>query len=142
MDCDFHYGFSHDGARYCFGELRGIPFSFPCAFGRSNAVQSIMSQARVDYAEASRVYDRYEYLKDYIPVTHIGDYGNYLGDDLWKQRRKRALFRAGYRCARCGATRNLDVHHLTYARIGAEDEDDLVVLCRRCHAAEHGKEAD
>lgn len=142
MEYEFHYGFSQTGNKFCFGELRGLTFFFPCAFDRSNAIQSIIVQTCVDYSEASRVFDRYDDLKDYIPVFHIGDYKNYLKDDLWKKRRKKALFRAGYRCSRCGATRNLDVHHLTYARIGAEDEDDLVVLCRRCHAAEHGKEAD
>jgi hypothetical protein len=36
----------------------------------------------------------------------------------------------------------LDVHHRSYARLGAELPADLEVLCRPCHGAEHGKNAD
>lgn len=51
-------------------------------------------------------------------------------------------------CAECGMTRqwsryfygvDLDVHHLTYERLGNELPEDLVVLCARCHALRHGK---
>jgi hypothetical protein len=28
---------------------------------------------------------------------------------------------------------------LTYERLGAECDDDIIVLCRACHQAEHGR---
>ena len=31
----------------------------------------------------------------------------------------------------------LDVHHLTYERLGREKDEDLRVLCRACHGDEH-----
>ena len=34
----------------------------------------------------------------------------------------------------------LEVHHLTYERVGHEHPDDLIVLCPACHAAAHGLE--
>lgn len=34
----------------------------------------------------------------------------------------------------------LEVHHLTYERIGHEHPDDLIVLCPACHADVHGIE--
>jgi hypothetical protein len=34
----------------------------------------------------------------------------------------------------------LEVHHLTYERLGWEQPDDLLVLCERCHAVLHGRQ--
>lgn len=36
------------------------------------------------------------------------------------------------------ALTRLEVHHLTYERLGCEAPDDLLVLCGRCHATFHG----
>jgi HNH endonuclease len=50
-------------------------------------------------------------------------------------------------CERCGTDaptalreygQTLNVHHLNYARLGAELQTDLVLLCWRCHMKEHG----
>ena len=91
-------------------------------------------------------------------------YGAYLASASWKAQRKLALARAGGRCQapRCelGYLRalsdaevrveedewlpphayRLEVHHLTYERLGHEHPEDLIVLCPACHAAEHGLE--
>ncbi len=41
---------------------------------------------------------------------------------------------AGWRCAACGSNGGvLQVHHLTYARIFKENDDDLMVLCDEHH---------
>ena len=42
-------------------------------------------------------------------------------------------------CARCGAPAEI-AHHVHPLRDGGErlDEENLMSLCRRCHAAEHG----
>ena len=47
------------------------------------------------------------------------------------------LKKAGHKCSICGETENLNVHHLTYARVGCEKLSDLEVLCRGCHENEH-----
>jgi hypothetical protein len=71
----------------------------------------------------------------------------YLKSSQWQARRERELRRAGRRCEKCGtaATRTakgnwagLNVHHLTYERLGNETPGDLIVLCRSCHEQEHG----
>ena len=44
----------------------------------------------------------------------------------------------GHRCRTCrhdGSAWCLEVHHLTYDRIGHEDLADLITLCRQCHEA-------
>lgn len=65
-------------------------------------------------------------------------YASYLQTRHWARMRRRALERAHFRCEGCPTrSRVLDVHHLTYARLGCELPDDLMVLCRPCHDFEH-----
>lgn len=42
-------------------------------------------------------------------------------------------------CAKCGATKYLQTHHLTYKRFKNEASEDLEVLCKDCHKKIHGK---
>lgn len=73
------------------------------------------------------------------PMTRAG-YAEYLHGWHWYETRQRALLRSGRQCQHCYAEdRRLDVHHMTYARLGHEAEADLVVLCSVCHAAVHGR---
>jgi 5-methylcytosine-specific restriction endonuclease McrA len=65
------------------------------------------------------------------------EYRRYLKSDGWRQRRQPALELAQGFCRDCGSRRDLDVHHLTYVRQGAERPEDLVALCRQCHKARH-----
>lgn len=61
-------------------------------------------------------------------------YDTYMCSPDWRARRKYILSRDNGTCYICGnSTVPMDVHHLTYARFGAEQDDDLVCLCRTCH---------
>lgn len=40
-------------------------------------------------------------------------------------------------CNRCGGTQNLQVHHVTYARLFKEKFCDLMFLCIDCHKFRH-----
>lgn len=63
----------------------------------------------------------------------------YLRSPHWRARRRIALEKAEWTCQHCGVhSRFLDVHHLTYDRIGQELDSDLEVICRACHKEEHG----
>jgi 5-methylcytosine-specific restriction endonuclease McrA len=62
----------------------------------------------------------------------------YLQTPEWRRTRAAALLRAGNSCSLDAAhTERLEVHHSTYARVGAELVTDLVVLCRSCHELHH-----
>ena len=74
-----------------------------------------------------------------ILLERWATYREYLGSWDWLWTRKRALHRAGYRCERCRSAEHLEVHHLTYERLGHERDEDLEVLCRDCHAVHHGQ---
>jgi len=65
-------------------------------------------------------------------------YHAYLNSPQWQVKRQLALNEAHHRCFRCGATSTLQVHHLTYARLGNELLSDLRVLCDACHRFIHG----
>lgn len=63
-------------------------------------------------------------------------YAAYLASDDWRTKRNRK--RVGRRCAICGSSSQLDVHHLRYAAdLTTIEQKDLRVLCRRCHEIAH-----
>ena len=65
-------------------------------------------------------------------------YSLYIASSEWKGLASRIRFQRGNRCESCGTNRTkLDVHHLTYARLGHEKPGDLQVLCRNCHETKH-----
>lgn len=66
-------------------------------------------------------------------------YQQYLQSKEWAQKKKPVLVRDNYCCQLCGEVENLNVHHLTYNRVGDEALFDLVTLCRYHHDIEHGK---
>jgi hypothetical protein len=66
------------------------------------------------------------------------EYRAYLRSNHWRQFRKSVLA-VRSECETCGCKSLLNVHHLTYANIGYEDELDVMVLCDACHSRVHGK---
>ena len=67
-------------------------------------------------------------------------YAAYLQTPHWQAAKRRKLSSVDWRCESCGAewgTTALDVHHLTYERLGREKDEDLRVLCRACHQETH-----
>ncbi len=64
-------------------------------------------------------------------------YRDYLKSSEWVQLRIDLLKFRGYKCERCGVTKNLHVHHLHYDNIFKEEPEDLEILCDKCHTEEH-----
>jgi 5-methylcytosine-specific restriction endonuclease McrA len=59
----------------------------------------------------------------------------------WQDIRTKALERSGRTCEQCGRRQDdgykLDVHHITYIRLGGELMEDVQVLCYMCHGQLH-----
>lgn len=73
---------------------------------------------------------------------HSQEYKEYIVSSSWKQKRWVAIQRANNRCQRCGKSIKevpLQVHHLTYDRLGCERDEDLLVVCAPCHEKEDEK---
>jgi 5-methylcytosine-specific restriction endonuclease McrA len=47
------------------------------------------------------------------------------------------LERDSYLCQRCQSKIAIQVHHLTYERLGHERLEDLISICLACHIKEH-----
>lgn len=73
-------------------------------------------------------------VMDHQTGQHTEAYRWYLKSPEWKERRLKALIRADYRCERCNKFGlELQVHHLSYANLGHERDDELQVVCVPCH---------
>jgi hypothetical protein len=83
-----------------------------------------------------QIIERWQALDRLDELTAM-PYREYLRTPEWQARRVRALEAALHRCSVCNTSSNLDVHHRTYERRGAEVETDLTVLCRSCHGLFH-----
>lgn len=67
-----------------------------------------------------------------------GAYQAYIASAEWAEKRRRAFAVHGTFCRSCGRNNvTLHVHHRTYERLGAEQLEDLVILCDTCHAGVH-----
>ena len=69
------------------------------------------------------------------------DYQDFLKTPYWKAIALYVKESAGKKCSMCGATKTLEVHHLTYDNHGDELHhlDDLTCICRKCHENLHSK---
>ena len=67
----------------------------------------------------------------------VADYERYMRGHHWRKRRELIIKRDGGKCRTCGTTKALNVHHVTYHRLGYEHPDDLITLCKPCHQAVH-----
>lgn len=70
--------------------------------------------------------------KSFVP------YYEYLKSKAWQKQRLKTFKRDGFKCVCCGASINLRAHHITYENLGAEEDGDLVTLCKECHEKVHG----
>ncbi|MCC8044023.1 MAG: HNH endonuclease [Clostridiales bacterium] len=73
---------------------------------------------------------------------HSRKYEEYIHSWKWQQTAELRRKIDHYQCAACGRPQTdkcrLQVHHITYDRIGHEDiEHDLVTLCPECHKKIH-----
>lgn len=75
-------------------------------------------------------------------------YHDYMRSDKWREMRIKRI-RADLGMCRgwvvekdgrghlCLSRDRLEVHHLTYARLGNERLADLITVCKKCHSAIH-----
>lgn len=90
----------------------------------------------LDNATISDHHHQGEVIRESSTARSRDFYLAYLNSPNWRLRRNAALRRVGFRCERCGSKRDLQVHHKTYDRLGAELDSDLEALCLLCHEGE------
>lgn len=72
-----------------------------------------------------------------IEALRAMPYADYLKTTHWRTVRAAAIERAGYACQVCRSGKRLNVHHNSYARLGCEEREDVIVLCETCHGLFH-----
>ena len=88
------------------------------------------------YNEVSTTY-RHELTKQEMLTLYRHNKYIYLKSPYWQDKRKLILARDNCHCVDCGATHNLQVHHLRYINLGNEPLADLITLCGDCHTKRH-----
>jgi hypothetical protein len=91
-----------------------------------------------DVAKPRGVRSVHPSLENAVQKLGYANYEEYLKSDHWQDIRRRWRETYGYRCP-CGSTLFLHLHHKTYKRLGKEELEDLIYLCRSCHHKEHRK---
>jgi hypothetical protein len=84
------------------------------------------------FGQSRRTVLEFRHPPKVFPVT----YEEYMRSPQWRRKRKQRLKLDGYACQKCGKTSKeyrLEVHHLTYDRLGHERMEDLQSLCVLCH---------
>ncbi|QEA10829.1 HNH endonuclease [Mycobacterium phage Weirdo19] len=64
-------------------------------------------------------------------------YFRYMNSAAWRARQARYFATHPERCALCGSGDEVELHHHTYRRLGAELDEDLTALCAAHHAEVH-----
>lgn len=76
------------------------------------------------------------------PLQWRKKYEAHIRSAKWKNMRRDLFRMRGKKCEECGKiSPNLEVHHLTYDRLGNELPRDLKIVCRQCHVEEDKKRA-
>ena len=61
-----------------------------------------------------------------------------LDPKFYERLKQHVLRRDAWRCQRCGARSNLEVHHKEFrSQNGDDSEENLITLCAGCHSLAH-----
>lgn len=64
-------------------------------------------------------------------------YETYLKSKKWTDFKAKVIGMRGFNCELCKSQKNIQLHHLTYERLGKEDINDVMILCKKCHEKAH-----
>lgn len=64
-------------------------------------------------------------------------YHTYITSPAWEDRKRRYYEKYPKRCVLCLTYKHIELNHLSYENLGDEWDEDLVPLCRACHALFH-----
>lgn len=71
--------------------------------------------------------------------TENTDYYDHLKSPEWRLLKSEIIKERGAFCQLCMKKDSLELHHMSYKRLGNEDKRDLLLVCRSCHSYIHKK---
>ncbi len=96
----------------------------------------IGKEANLKHGDTMRLYTEWQ---KHMAELRAMPYTSYLQSPEWKKTKTRALKNAKRKCQLCSGRKYLQAHHNTYERLGCEADEDMVVLCGKCHEHYHGR---
>lgn len=113
---------------------------FPVFVGMKN--KRLVSNEKQHVFEANLYKEKKRKLKNKITRKNISRtrkmfYSEYITSDAWFKKRDAFFRKNKYQCAVCSIKANVQVHHMSYAHLGDERENELVVLCYWHHQEYH-----
>lgn len=111
------------------------------AFDQMSSEKFLIPLHRKRYRESKAAAKRKRalarFLRDEsIPWRHR--YREYIKSDRWQGLRRQMIRERGAICERCGRPDpKVNLHHLTYVRLGSELPEDMKLLCFPCHKLMH-----
>lgn len=104
---------------------------------RTDIARELYYKYKSDFCK--RKYQIFENARKLTQANWYDKYETYINSDAWKEKRKNILIRDNYICQICKTNKAVQVHHLTYKRLGNEQDFDLISVCLPCHELEHIK---
>lgn len=118
----------------------GNPFYGCVGYPFCGKTLSIYQAEKKKLKSLSNKNDRLKFSESLRSKLPHPNYYAYINSKAWQDKRGEMLIKARHRCQMCNKSNTvLNVHHRTYDRLGHEMEEDLIVLCRDCHAKFHDK---
>lgn len=80
--------------------------------------------------------EKYSELFSIFPTTRAA-YRSYVTSGDWRKKRASKLKITGKVCQKCSSRERIEVHHINYRYLFDCTDDDLMVLCQKCHGVFH-----
>ena len=130
-----------------YSPIDGIEIMKLCNMGKtkfynimSNLINlKIFSKVTIDNKICYKINHKYHSLKKTKVNIWRLSHAKYINSAEWHKKRALVLSRDNNQCQHCGSTEFLHVHHLSYKNFKDEPLEDLVTLCKYCHARVHNK---
>jgi 5-methylcytosine-specific restriction endonuclease McrA len=125
----------HDGEAYCANSLE-CNFRARRRLGMSVA-RCLEAKAQDLERMATGARFRGERISELPPPSRNAEYQAHFASATWKAFRQDTLIAARWTCECGDSGPDVEVHHLTYERLGKEKPEDIIVLCPPCHRERH-----
>lgn len=76
-------------------------------------------------------------IKKVRKVGKKSDYHAYIKSSEWFKKRKKYIEKVGKFCEVCKTKKGINLHHMTYERLGKEYDEDMLFVCKVCHHQIH-----
>jgi hypothetical protein len=117
---------------------RNSPYAYPVRDGIAKADKIRALSLQYAKGEYAIILPRKKKRRRKHKAKRPPNYKIYIRSEAWDKFRGSVIKARGRICEDCGTrVGEMNLHHVTYARLGRERPDDVQILCVPCHARRH-----